>query len=172
MKLCACEHNVPGASFLDRAGYLADHGVSGIELTIGDKGLLLGSLENRIEEIRRGCSITGVVPSLITVKIPDLLDVDPARRAIAMAEIRDAMKTAACVGALGISVVPRFGPPSIPDLSPFASAAELEHKLFVVEMRELSKEAEDLGGIIAIEPLNRYLAKFLRTVAHARRICE
>ncbi|MFI5013093.1 MAG: sugar phosphate isomerase/epimerase family protein [Hyphomicrobiales bacterium] len=172
MKLSSCEHMLPGASFLERVRFLADNEVEGIELTVGDKGVLLGSLRGRVEEIVAGCSATGVVPSLITTKILDLLDVDPGRRAKAKAEIRDALEVAARIGALGISVVPRFGPPSIPDLSPLGSTSELEHRLFVAEMRELAAEAERLGVVIAIEPLNRYLTKFLRTAAHARQICE
>ena len=171
MKLCACEHNVPGDSFAERVRYLAQHRVEGIELTIGDRGLLLGSLKSRVKEIAEGCAATGVKPAIITTKITDLLDIDPARRNAAKAEVRDHIETAAQIGALGVSIVPRFGPPSLPDLSPLGTTWEIEHKLFVMDMRPLAEQAERLGIVLTIEPLNRYLTKFLQTVSHAKRIC-
>jgi sugar phosphate isomerase/epimerase len=172
MKLSACEHMLPGATLAERLRFLAGEKVEGVELTIGDKGVLNGSLRARSDEIISACTATGVAPSLITTKIVDLLDADPERRSRAHAEMRDQIAVAARIGAPGISLVPRFGPPSLPDLTPLATAHELEHELFVLTMRELVPEAERLGVFIAIEPLNRYLTRFLRTAAHATAICE
>ena len=42
----------------------------------------------------------------------------------AKAEVRDHIETAAQIGALGVSIVPRFGPPSLPDLSPLGTTWE------------------------------------------------
>jgi sugar phosphate isomerase/epimerase len=172
MKLSSQEHIVPGESFLDRLKYLRDCGIQGVELTLGDQGVMLGSLRHRVDEILDGCTSTGVAPSIITTKVFDLLDVDPAKRQSAMNEVRDALDVAARVGALGVCIVPRFGPPSLPDLSPLATAWDLEHQLFVLEIKELAQQAERLGVCIVLEPLHRYLVKFLRTVGHAKRICE
>ncbi len=172
MKLSCCEHMLPGASLLERLRFLAEHKVEGVELTIGDRGVLDGSLRARADEIIAGCSATGVAPSLITTKILDLIDADPQRRSRARAEALDQIAVAARIGAPGISIVPRFGAPSLPDLTPLATGFELEHKLFVLMMRELAPAAERHGVFIAIEPLNRYLTKFLRNAAHAKQICE
>lgn len=172
MKLSSQEHLVPGETFLERLKYLRDCGIPGVELTLGDRGVMLGSLRHRVDEILEGCTSTGVAPSIITTKVFDLLDVDPGKRQSALNEIRDALDVAARVGALGVCVVPRFGPPSLPDLSPLATAWELEHRLFVLEMKELAEQAQRLGVYIILEPLHRYLVKFLRTVGHAKQICE
>jgi sugar phosphate isomerase/epimerase len=172
MKLSSQEHIIPGDSFLDRLKYLRGCGVPGVELTLGDRGVMLGTLRHRVDEILNGCTSTGVAPSIITTKVFDLLDADPGKRQSAMNEVRDALDVAARVGALGVCVVPRFGPPSLPDLSPLATAWELEHQLFVREMKELAEQAERLGVFIVLEPLHRYLVKFLRTVGHAKQICE
>jgi sugar phosphate isomerase/epimerase len=171
MKLSSQEHIVPGDTFLERLKYLRDCGVPGVELTLGNRGVMLGSLRHRVDEILDGCTSTGIAPSIITTKVFDLLDVDPIKRQAAMEEVRDALDVAARIGALGVCVVPRFGPPSLPDLSPLATAWELEHQLFVLEMKELAQQAERLGVYIVLEPLHRYLVKFLRTVGHARQIC-
>jgi sugar phosphate isomerase/epimerase len=172
MKLSSQEHIVPGDTFLERLKYLRDCGVPGVELTLGDRGVMLGSLRHRVDEILDGCTSTGIAPSIITTKVFDLLDADPMKRRSAMDEVRDALDVASRIGALGVCVVPRFGPPSLPDLSPHATAWELEHQLFVLEMKELAQQAERLGVYIVLEPLHRYLVKFLRTVGHAKQICE
>ena len=171
MKLCACEHNVPGATFDDRVRYLASVGVEGVELTIGEHGILQGSLRFRSREVAEACARTGVRPTFVTTQIRDLLDADPALREAADAQAIDALRAAAEMGAMGITLVPRFGPSSLPDLSPYATPAELEHSLFIKKMAPLADEATRLGVKILIEPLNRYLAKFLNKVSHAKRIC-
>lgn len=171
MKLCACEHNVPGSTFAERVRYLAELGVEGIEPTIGDRGVLQGSLRSRTREIADACARTGVRPTFLTTQIRDLLDADPDKRAGADAQVMDGLAAAAEMGAMGISLVPRFGPLDLPDLSPYATPAELAHALFVAKMTPLAEEAERRGLTIVIEPLNRYLAKFLNKVAHAKRIC-
>lgn len=171
MKLCACEHNVPGSTFAERVDYLAGLGVEGIELTIGEHGILQGSLRSRVREVADACARSGVRPTFLTTQIRDLLDADPEKRAAADAQAMDSLAAAAEMGASGISLVPRFGPSSLPDLSPYATRADLDHALFVKKLEPLAEDAERLGVSIVIEPLNRYLAKFLNKVSHAKRIC-
>lgn len=171
MKLCACEHNAPGSTFAERAACLARLGVEGVELTIGERGVLQGSLRHRVREVADICARTGVRPTFLTTQIRDLIDADVDLRAAADAQVMDTLAAAAEMGAMGISLVPRFGVVNLPDLSPHATPAELAHALFVKKMEPLAEEAERLGLIIVIEPLNRYLAKFLNKVAHAKRIC-
>lgn len=172
MNLCACEHNVPGSSFAERIAFLSELGVPGVELTIGDRGLLQGSLAPRVREIRQACERTGVRPTFITTQIRDLIDVDPARRSAACAQARDSLAAADEMGAVGITIVPRFGPIDLPDLTPFATPEAAAHALFVGVMRPLAEDADKRGLTIAIEPLNRYLAKFLTKILHARALCE
>ncbi len=172
MKLSCQEHIVPGASFPQKLAFLRDLGYDGVELTMGHLGTMEGSLRHRVDEIRDALSDSPVRASAVCTKIYDLLDADPAARRAAMAQVVDGLEVAAAVGAVGAIIVPRFGKPSIPDLSPVFTPHELEHKLIVSALRELAPRAEDLGVLIMLEPLHRYIAKFLRTVDHAVQICE
>lgn len=171
MKLSCQEHIVPGASFAEKVAFLTQLGFSGIELTQGERGVMEGSLRQRIGEIRDATASGSVRPSVVCTKVYDLLHTDPAARRAAMAQVLDALEVAAAVGALGAIIVPRFGPPMIPDLSPVYTPRELEHKLIVSILRELAPRAEKLGTLIMLEPLHRYIVKFLRTVEHGLQIC-
>lgn len=131
-----------------------------------------GSLRHRVKEIRNVLSDSPVRASAICTKVYDLLDSDPAARRAAVAQVVDGLEVAAAVGAVGSIIVPRFGKPSIPDLAPVFTPSELEHRLIVSILRELAPRAEELGVLIMLEPLHRYIAKFLRTVDHAIQICE
>lgn len=172
MKLSSQEHIVPGDTLSDRARYLISKGFAGIELTVGDRGLMHGSLKPRISEINMARRETGIDVSVITTKVYDLLDQDPERRLGAIGEVRDALEVASEIGARGVILVPRFGPPSVPDLSPLATAHELENRLLVLQLQDLATDAQRLGVEIILEPLHRYLVKFLRTVEHAVAICR
>jgi sugar phosphate isomerase/epimerase len=58
-----------------------------------------------------------------------------------------------------VLVVPQFArTPGLPDLSPVASAQELERGLVIAAMRELLPVAKANGTTLFIEPLNRYEA--------------
>lgn len=120
MRFGAMEHMVPGDTFAERARHLRDVGCEAVELTVGDGGPLLGSLRARVPEIVQVCRELGLRAAVVTTRIADLLDQDPARRAAAMAALRDNLEVAAAVGAIGALLVPRFGSPSLPDLSPYA----------------------------------------------------
>lgn len=172
MRLCAMEHMVPGDTFAERARHLREAGCEAVELTVGDGGPLLGSLRARVPEIVQGCQEFGLRAAVVTTRIADLLDQDPARRAAAMAALRDNLEVAAAVGAIGVLLVPRFGSPSLPDLSPYATAHQLEHRLLVAQLREMAGDAECLGVQIILEPLRRAAGQFLNTVAHALQICQ
>ena len=171
MKLCACEHNVPGSTFEERVEFLSRLEVPGVELTIGDQGILQGSLVSRAHAIRQACRSFGVKPTFITTQIRDLIDADPARRSAACAKVRDSLAAAEQMGAMGISIVPRFGTIDLPDLTPFHTPKSAADALFVAVMRPLAEEAEQRGLTIVIEPLNRYLAKFLTKISHAKALC-
>jgi sugar phosphate isomerase/epimerase len=172
VKLSSQEHIAPGHTYADRIRNLQRMGFEGVELTIGHQGIMEGTLQPRVKEIAAVGAETGIEVSVITTKVYDLLDQDPKRRNAAMGQVRDGLEVAAEIGAKGIVLVPRFGPPSLPDLSPLATAHELENQIFVLQLRELAQDAERLGVEIILEPLHRYLVKFLRTVEHAVEICE
>jgi sugar phosphate isomerase/epimerase len=172
VKLSCQEHIVPGESFAERLAFLNDLGFEGIELTLGDRGIMEGSLRHRVEEIRSALADSPVRVSAVCTKVYDLLDCNPEARKAAMAQVVDGLEVAAAVGAVGNIIVPRFGAPVLPDLSPVFAPRQLEQLLIVAMLKELASRAEELGVLIMMEPLHRYIAKFLRTVDHGIQICQ
>jgi len=172
MRLASQEHIVPGNDLLERARYLRSVGFDGIELTIAERGVRNGPMWHRQEEIQRVQAETGISVSAICRSVSGLLDADPKARDQAAAELRDAIDFAAAVGALGVLTVPRIGAPALPDLSPVATARELEEKLCVAALRDLGAYAQKVGVLVIVEPLNHYLTKFLVNVDQAVRLCE
>lgn len=89
-----------------------------------------------------------------------------------MADIKELLQIAADLGAIGLIVVPIFGPPRLPDLSPYASPVELEHQLALKLLDEMGEAAVKAGAILLVEPLNRYETHFINRLEQAVDICE
>lgn len=72
----------------------------------------------------------------------------------------------------GLIMVPIFGGPRIPDLSPLANAIDLEKDLFTKLCEEWGQTAAKAGTCLLIEPLNRYETHLIRTLQDGVDICE
>jgi sugar phosphate isomerase/epimerase len=97
--------------------------------------------------------------------VPRLVAADPAERTAAKEEIRRRLGLAGEVGAVGVLVVPQFGRgPALPDLSPLATAADLERDLLLAQLREVAPAAKAAGIPLYLEPLNRYEAYLVNRV--------
>ena len=101
-----------------------------------------------------------------------LLDSDPGVRAEGLAILGRRLELSAALGAIGVLVVPIFGRALIPDLSPYATALELERALLVAELGEVAKLAESSGSQVFLEPLNRYETHFLNRLEQGVEICQ
>jgi sugar phosphate isomerase/epimerase len=105
--------------------------------------------------------------------IPRLLDADPAQREAAKTTIRERLDLAAKLGAVGVLTVPQFGRvPALPDLTPFATGAQLERNLLLAQLRELAPAAGAAGVSLFLEPLNRYEAYIVNRLEQGSAISE
>jgi sugar phosphate isomerase/epimerase len=105
--------------------------------------------------------------------IPRLLDADPAQREAAKATIRERLDLASKLGAIGVLVVPQFGRvPALPDLTPFATGAQLERNLLLAQLRELAPAAAAAGVSVFLEPLNRYEAYIVNRLEQGSAISQ
>ena len=105
--------------------------------------------------------------------IPRLLDADSAQREAAKATIRERLDLAAKLGAVGVLVVPQFGRgPALPDLTPYATGAQLERNLLLAQLRELAPAAAAAGVSLFLEPLNRYEAYIVNRLEQGSAISE
>jgi sugar phosphate isomerase/epimerase len=74
--------------------------------------------------------------------------------------------------AVGAIVPPIFGPPRIPDLSPWMDAVSLEKELLVEIVKDVADFAHAVGTRLLLEPLNRYEQHLLRQQADGVEIIQ
>ncbi len=166
MKLACQEGLVPGNSLPERLERLAAWGYEGIEFWGG-------GVKERVAEIQSALRNSPVRASTICAGFRGcLLDADPSQRALAMQDIRELLFVAGDIGAVGLIVVPIFGAPRLPDLSPLATPEPLERDLLLKLLEDLLQTAEKAGAHILLEPLNRYETHFLRRLEQAASLCD
>lgn len=166
MKLACQEGMVPGSSLEEKLENLEKYGYEGIEFWGSN-------LWERVNEINKATEKSKVKPSTVCAGYGGcLLDPNKAERERAVEDIKRLLSVAADIGAVGLITVPIFGPPRIPDLSPYKSAVELEKELLLKLLEPLAKHAEKVGSVLLLEPLNRYETHLLRRLQDAVDICQ
>ena len=148
---------IPGSTVGDKLRWAADHGVEGIEINARDYD------PADLSEARRTFEKSPVpVVSICGNTSFDFLDPDPAKRRASVEASKAFLKLAGDLGAVGQIVPPIFGPPRIPDLSPYMNAINLEKELLVRLCDDLGRHAQSCGTLFLLEPLNRYEQHLLR----------
>ena len=153
-----------GDSTLEKVTWARDAGASGIEL-----GAWGG-----IEQLRRDADICQNILPVTSIcgncddtgaGSFDFLDPDPIKRRKSLDGSVAILKLCGELGAVGQVIPPIFGPARVPDLSPFASAIELEHGLMTAMLHELGPIAAAHNTFVLLEPLNRYEQHYLRKLS-------
>lgn len=167
MKFSCQEGHLPGETYVEKFANAEKIGFDGVELSGRE---ILG----KVEELKEALASTKVKVSSICSGYPgDLLHSDRAMREKAIEGIKERLKVAGELGAVGLIVVPTFGGPKLPDLYPlYSDVIELERKLLVEELKILDKHAVEYGTFVLLEPLNRYETHFLNLVEDAVSIVE
>jgi len=162
---------IPGDSTLEKVTWARDAGASGIEL-----GAWGG-----IEQLRRDADICQNILPITSIcgncddtgaGSFDFLDPLPAKRRKSLDGSAAILALCGELGAVGQVIPPIFGPARVPDLSPFATAIELEHGLMTAMLHELGPIADAHNTLVLIEPLNRYEQHYLRTLADGKSAIE
>jgi len=86
--------------------------------------------------------------------------------------IKEGLRGAAELGAVGSIVVPIFGPAQTEPPDPPRTLYELERKILIEELAEIAPTAEEVGAAVILEPLNRYESHFLNRLEQAADICQ
>ncbi|MFD1677161.1 sugar phosphate isomerase/epimerase family protein [Alicyclobacillus fodiniaquatilis] len=167
MKFAAQENLVPGTSFREKVENLRKFGYEGVELR-GD------GLASRVDEIRSTLNETGITATCICGGFKfGLLFPQKEDRLQSREEIKQLLSLAAEVGAKdGVIVVPIFGSPQLPDLTPWKTPLEMEEELLVEQLGELAEYAGQQGTKVILEPLNRYETHYINRLEQAVHICE
>lgn len=157
---------IPGKTVKDKISWAKDHGVEGLEFHAGqyadDPAQALKDFENSDVPVAAICGN----PTF------DLLDPDRAKRQRSIDQCKTFLQLAGDLGAVGQIVPPIFGPPRIPDLTPYKDAITLEKELLVEICKELGDHAAKCGTLFMLEPLNRYEQHLLRRQEDAVEIIE
>ncbi len=129
---------------------------------LGYDGIELGQewLDQPLESIQEQIGGTGVAVSAIVGSI-GLLDTDPQKRAAAVELDRRRLRMAKALGADCIIEVPVFGPTKFQDLSPLMTPREVEEKLLVAGLKQLTSDVADSGVILLLEPCNHKETHFM-----------
>lgn len=166
MKLAAQEGMIPGKSLKEKFANLEEYGFEGIEFW--GKGIV-----EREKEIIQASSQSSVKVSTICAGYEGcLLSDKKEERERAIKDIETLLKVVSNIGAEGLIVVPIFGPPRLPDLSPWMEIKELERKILIEELKRIGEVAEKVNSLCLLEPLNRYETHFLNRLEEAVEICK
>lgn len=164
MRLAIQEDMLPGKTLLEQFERARQLGFAGVE--VWGRGLT-----SRVPEIVDALRATGLAVSAVNHgRQSDLLHPDRAERERALAELRQSIVNAVDLGAAGVIVVPHFGEPALPDLTPYKSLIQLEYELLHNHLRTLSDYVYAMGTDLYIEPINRYETHFMNTLADGVRI--
>lgn len=164
MKIACQEGMVPGKTLEEKFRNLERWGYQGMEFW----GSALLAEPDKVKEIKRLSSKGKVKACTICAGYKGcLLDGQKSERDQAIADIKALLTIGRELGVVGLIMVPVFGKPRLPDLSPYASDRELEEKLLVALLNELGEHAAKVKCTILVEPLNRYETHFLNRLEQA-----
>jgi len=169
MKLSIQEGMIPGNTLEEKFKLALRFGFEGIEFS-GDK---LREDKEKVKKIKKVASKSKVKPSTICSGFRgSLLSNKKEERELAVCDIKELLSIGQELGVVGLVLVPIFGGPKIPDLSPLYSTWELEKKMFIEQLYELGKHLKQVDQILLIEPLNRYETHFINRLEQAVEICK
>lgn len=176
-----------GAALAARSGAAPDRGTRGVRFGVrtplpdvslreramlvhrlGYDGIELGHewLKQPAEAIQEQLAGTGVAVSAIVGSI-ELLNTDPQKRAEGVELDKLRLRMAKTLGADCVIEVPVFGPNKFQDLSPWMAAREVEEKLLVAELKQLTGDVAGTGITLLLEPCNRRETHFMNRQSQA-----
>ena len=166
MKLACQEILAPGRNLREKFENLKKYGFEAVELS----GERLWERKKEVMDASREAGIElGSVCGGFSCRF---VAAERKEREEAMNSLKKLLKTMGEMEISGIMIVPIFGPPQIPNLSPYKEAIELEREMLLLELPELTQFAQDSGTSIWLEPVNRYETHFINRLDEAVEICQ
>lgn len=166
MRIALQEDMLPGRSTAERFQAACNSGVDGVEVWGRD-------LPARLDELLSAAAAADMpIAAVNHGRFPSILDADPAVRDQGLEALRSSITCAADLGAAGVIFVPHFGAPSLPDLSPWMRASELEMELLNQHLRTLEDFADAFNVELYVEPINRYETHFLNRLEQAAAVAR
>jgi D-psicose/D-tagatose/L-ribulose 3-epimerase len=155
---------LPKVSLRERALLAGRLGYDGIEL--GQEWL-----NQPVESIQEQLAGTGVAVSAIVGSI-QLLDTDPQKRVEGVEVDRRRLRMAKELGADCVIEVPVFGANKFQDISPLMTAREVEEKLLIAGLKQLTADVQRTGITLLLEPCNHKETHFMNRQSQAAKTIE
>ncbi len=140
---------------------------------LGYDGIELGPewLNQPLAELQTQLAGTGVAVSAIVGSL-QLLNPDPQKRAEAVALDRQRLRMAHDLGASCVIEVPVFGPDRFTDITPVMTPREVEDRLLVAGLKQLTDDAQATGVTLILEPLTKKETHYMNLQSHGAQIVE
>jgi len=171
MKIALQNGLIPVEGNKDKAKWAKDHGVDAIELS----ATKVETMKQQADDMLPILPISTVCGNSYNGQWEgsfEFLNPDLKKRRQSIDAARDIIKFCGQVGALGQIVVPIFGGPVVPDLSPFKTPIEIEDELCIAMLRELGPWAVENKTQVFLEALNRYEMHYIRKQSDAVRLVK
>ena len=161
MKLAVQEGLIPGRCLAEKLDLAASCGFEGVE--VGGAGLL-----DRTDEVLKAIENHPVAVSSICAGFRGCpLGAAKSERDLAFADMKDLLQLGGELGAVGLIFVPVFGPPRLPDLSPWKRAEAMEQEMLVELLGPMALTAQKAECLLLLEPLNRYETHLIKRLSDA-----
>ena len=158
----------PGETFAEKVERLAGWGFDGVEVSGAD-------LLQHGEALRQAVAGSPVrVTSACAGFDGWLVDPNPRARNLAIAQIKEMLAVGAELGTAGLVSPAAYGISARGVLPPYRYALSLgeERQLLVEGLQQIAESAARTGGILLLEPLNRYVDRVINTLAEAASVIE
>jgi sugar phosphate isomerase/epimerase len=154
---------VPGDTLQERLANLEAWGYQGIQLWRGTMEMGWPAIKKVIDASNIQLCIAGGGGNLLAA--------DPDERRQGVERLKEGLRVAAEMGAVGTIVVPTRRPEIEPPAPP-KTLRELLDEILIEQLAKVASTAEDLGVAVILEPLNRYESQYIQQVGHAAEICR
>jgi sugar phosphate isomerase/epimerase len=159
-----------GDTLSERFQKAAEYGFAAVELAAWG---FPNPMPEHLGEIEAAMQASGLpVSSLCTMDRDDFVHPDPEERRKRLDGLVEMLQLADAVGARGVVALPIRPPVRLPDLSPVADENTLITQVATATLQAAVERTAKGGAAIFLEPLNRYEARYLRTVGQAADLCR
>ena len=170
MKLSCVDAIVPGNNLKEKFENLEGYGFEGIELWLLDDEDL--DLKAKAREINEVAASYNVKPSSVIIAGPaSMAPLDSENRVARGTLWKRSVSLAADINAVTFAAV-QEEPLSAEPIMKAPIPTEGEKKLLIDLVKDVGKHAEDVGGILALEPVNRYENHFINRLDQAVDVCN
>ena len=168
VRLAVQEQYLRGGTMIEKWQHAQALGFDAIEL----RGAGEGRFAARLPELREAAAAGVAMPTVCVEMLHFVGDFDLAKRRDAIEQLKSQLTVMAHIGGRLAMTPASYGMFST-RLPPFVSPRSVsdDHAVLIEGFGELAAHAEQVGVVIALEPLNRYENHMINTLAQAAALC-